>query len=196
MEEFPFRDNGDLERLRQGVAETRKEMDLAARAGRSFGSSLTRAFTDAAVRGKKLSDVAKSLALSLSQTAFKAAINPLGKAIGTSLTGALTRALGFQKGGVLARGTPVPFARGGVIASPTTFPLAGGRTGLAGEAGPEAILPLARGSDGRLGVRSQASGGMTITFNVTTPDAQSFRQSESQVAAMLNRAVSRGGRNL
>ncbi|GBE43520.1 hypothetical protein BMS3Bbin10_01600 [bacterium BMS3Bbin10] len=90
----------------------------------------------------------------------------------------------------------MPFARGGVIASPTTFPLAGGRTGLAGEAGPEAILPLARGSDGRLGVRSQASGGMTITFNVTTPDAQSFRQSESQVAAMLNRAVSRGGRNL
>ena len=196
MEEFVFRVDGNLDQLRQGVADTRKEMELAVRAGRSFGSSLTRAFTDAAIRGKKLSDVARTLALSLSQTALKAAINPLGKALGGGISSVLTRALGFQKGGVLAHGTPVPFARGGVIASPTTFPLSGGRTGLAGEAGPEAILPLARGSDGRLGVRSQGSSGVAITFNVTTPDAESFRRSESQVAAMLNRAVSRGGRNL
>lgn len=142
MEEFTFRVDGNLDQLRQGIAETRKEMETASRVGRSFGNSLTRAFTDAAVRGKKLSDVAKNLALSLSQTAFKAAINPLGKAIGGSITSALTRALGFQKGGVLAHGTPVPFAKGGVIASPTTFPLSSGRTGLAGEAGPEVFTPL------------------------------------------------------
>ena len=92
---------------------------------------------------------------------------------------------------------PQPFAKGGVIASPVTFPLGGGRTGLAGEAGPEAIMPLARGPDGRLGVRSQSGGGaVNITVNVSTPDAESFRRSESQIAAMLSRAVSRGQRNL
>ena len=196
MEEFVFRVDGNLDQLRQSVAETRNEMEAASRAGRSFGNTLTRAFTDSAFRGKKLSAVFRGMALSLSRTALNAAIAPLGRAIGGGFSGLLTRALGFQKGGVLAQGTPVPFARGGVIAAPTAFPLGGGRIGLAGEAGPEAILPLARGTDGRLGVRAQGSGGIAITFNVTTPDAESFRRSESQLAAMLNRVVSRGGRNL
>jgi phage-related minor tail protein len=90
----------------------------------------------------------------------------------------------------------VPFASGGVIASPVTFPLADGGTGLAGERGAEAILPLARGPDGKLGVAAQGGGGVAVTFNVTTPDADSFRRSESQVAAMLARAVALGQRNL
>ena len=37
---------------------------------------------------------------------------------------------------------------------------------------------------------------MNVTFNVTTPDAESFRRSETQVAAMLTRAVGLGQRNL
>jgi phage-related minor tail protein len=90
----------------------------------------------------------------------------------------------------------VPFAQGGIIASPITFPLAGNRVGIAGERGPEAILPLARGPDGRLGVRAGGGGDMHITFNVTTPDADSFRRSETQVAALLARAVALGQRNL
>ena len=58
-------------------------------------------------------------------------------------------------------------------------------------------MPLARGPDGRLGVAARGGGGgMNVTFNVTTPDAESFRRSETQVAAMLARAVSLGQRNL
>ena len=91
---------------------------------------------------------------------------------------------------------PVPFAQGGVIASPISFPLGGNRIGIAGERGAEAILPLARGPDGSLGVRADTSGGVNVTFNVTTPDADSFRRSETQVAAMLARAVGQGQRNL
>jgi phage-related minor tail protein len=58
----------------------------------------------------------------------------------------------------------MPFASGGVISSPTMFPMRGGM-GLMGEAGPEAIMPLRRGPDGRLGVEG---GGSTtnVTYNV------------------------------
>jgi phage-related minor tail protein len=97
----------------------------------------------------------------------------------------------------LLQGAPVPFARGGVISAPHAFPLGGGRTGIAGEAGPEAILPLARGPDGRLGVSASGSAGpANITINIATPDIESFRRSETQVAAQLARAVALGQRNL
>jgi len=51
------------------------------------------------------------------------------------------------------------------------------------------------------GVPGAASGGggargMSVVFNVTTPDAQSFRRSEGEVSAMLARAVARGQRGL
>lgn len=196
MEEFTFRVDGNLEQLRQGLVQTRHEMEQTSRIGRQFGNTLTRAFTDVAVRGRKLSDVVKGLALSLSKTALNAAINPIQKSLSQGLGNIFNQAFAFQRGGVLAQGTPVPFATGGVISGPMTFPLANGRMGLAGEAGAEAILPLARGSDGRLGVKAQGQGGVSITFNITSPDADSFRRSESQIAAMLNRTVNRGSRNL
>lgn len=66
-----------------------------------------------------------------------------------------------------------------------------------GEAGAEAILPLARGADGRLGVAAQSGGAATnVTMNVTTPDATSFRRSQAQMTSMLARAVGRGRRGL
>ena len=69
-----------------------------------------------------------------------------------------------------------------------------GGTGLMGEAGPEAIMPLARDADGKLGVRG--GGGAHVTVNIQTPDAQSFQRSQSQVSAAIARAVARGQRNL
>ena len=167
------------------------------RLGRQFSTTLVTAFDGIAVKGKGLNDVLRSLALSLSHLVLKAALRPLTNSLGSALAGLFGGGLGFAKGGVLQRGLPVPFASGGVIASPALFPLANGRTGLAGERGSEAILPLARGPDGRLGVAAQGGGGgVTVTFNVSTPDADSFRRSESQVAAMVARAVALGQRNL
>jgi len=68
----------------------------------------------------------------------------------------------FARGTVLNRGHVVPFASGGVINRPIFFPLAKGM-GLAGEAGPEAIMPLKRMPSGRLGVEATmkfATGGV------------------------------------
>ncbi len=173
---------GDIAPLRSALAD-------ASRLSNSFANNLTRAFTDASLKGKALSEVLRSLAFSLSENTLEAALLPISRAFGDSLT----QLLG---GAGLGAAAPVPFARGGVIASPMTFPL-GSRHGIAGEAGPEAILPLARGRDGRLGVRSGGgAGAVNVTFNVTTQDASSFKRSEGQIAAMLARVAGRGQRNL
>ena len=166
----------------------------AARLSARFGSTLGNAFVDVALRGKGLGDVLRSLTLSLAQLTLKAAFKPLTDQIGAGLAG-LLGGVAFAKGGIVPRPLPVPFAEGGVISSPIAFPLTGNRLGIAGERGAEAILPLARGPDGSLGVRAEG-GGVHITFNVSTPDAASFQRSETQLAALLARAVAQGHRNL
>ena len=64
----------------------------------------------------------------------------------------------MAKGGVFNQFGQVAFARGGVVGRPTLFPFARG-TGLMGEAGPEAILPLSRGAGGILGVNARGGRG-------------------------------------
>ncbi len=157
----------------------------------SFGSQLTGALKGAVVSGRSLDDVLRRIGLNLAGMALDRGLQPLQKLAGglfSSLLGGIT---GFAKGGV------VPFASGGVVSAPTYFPM-GGKAGLMGEAGAEAILPLQRSADGRLGVAGGGSGGkpVTVVFNVSTPDAPSFRKSEAQVTAMLARAVGRGSRGL
>jgi phage-related minor tail protein len=94
--------------------------------------------------------------------------------VGLAFSGGLTPAPGkvvtdgglkSARGNVFDAGRLVPFAQGTVLASPIAFPLSGGRTGIAGEAGPEAILPLARDSRGRLGVRG-GDGRGNVVLNI------------------------------
>ena len=66
-------------------------------------------------------------------------------------------------GNAFSRGSLIPFAQGGVVTRPMTFGMSGGRMGLMGEAGPEAIVPLKRGRDGKLGV-TVTGGGASITI--------------------------------
>jgi phage-related minor tail protein len=172
------------------------ELRRAAGLGRQFSSALVGAFDSIAIKGKNVGDVLRSLALRLSDIVLKTALRPLEQGFGNLVTGLLSGGMGFAKGGVVHGGLPVPFAAGGVIQSPIAFPLSGGRTGIAGERGAEAIMPLARGPDGRLGVAARGASAMNVTFNVTAQDAQSFMRSETQIAAMLTRAVSLGQRNL
>jgi phage-related minor tail protein len=88
-----------------------------------------------------------------------------------------------------------PFASGGVIGTPSYFPMSGG-LGLAGEAGPEAIMPLSRGSDGKLGVAMSGGAPSNITVQIMTPDLGSFQRSESYLTGQIARAVLRGQRSL
>lgn len=87
--------------------------------------------------------------------------------------GALGPAGLYATGGVFNHGNVVPFARGDVLTSPGYFPMSGGRTGLMGEAGPEAIMPLRRMSDGRLGVASHGGhGGQNIDLDALASKLQ------------------------
>lgn len=170
----------------------RAELNELGGLGQRFGRTMVRSFAGAVVSGRKFSDVLRSLALSLSGQALSAAIKPLGNAIG-GLFGSI---LGSAKGNVFSAGKVKPFANGGVVNSPTLFPMRGA-TGLMGEAGPEAILPLARGPDGQLGVKSGGGGqAITVTMNISTPDVVGFQKSQTQIAAMMARSIQRGNRNL
>lgn len=91
------------------------------------------------------------------------AIKTAGKVIGGFF--------GFADGAAFKNGKVIPFASGGVVSQPTAFPMSGGKTGVMGEAGAEAIMPLKRTSDGRLGV--EATG--------TAPNINIYNQSQSQI---------------
>jgi len=90
-------------------------------------------------------------------------------------------------GNVFSNGSVVPYANGGVVGSPVYFPMAGGRTGLMGEAGPEAIMPLKRGKNGKLGVQADGGGDITINqnFNFSANGDESVKKIIAQQAPKI-----------
>jgi phage-related minor tail protein len=56
-------------------------------------------------------------------------------------------------------------------------------------------MPLARGPDGKLGVRGAGGAATNIVMNITTPDVLGFKRSQNQIAAQMSRALGRGNRN-
>ncbi len=187
--------DGELLRMRDTLLFTGKEVNTLS-AG--IGGGLRRAFDGLVFDGAKLSDALKSVGQTIVDTVYGIAVKPVQNAIGGFLANGLNSLLGgaaFADGAAFSQGRVMPFAKGGVVSSPTSFAMRGGQ-GLMGEAGPEAIMPLARGADGRLGV--QAGGGgrsVTVVMNITTPDVQGFQRSQGQIAAQAQRALSRGQRN-
>lgn len=160
----------------------------------SFGNQLTGALRQATVSGKSLDDMLRRIGMNLAGMALSQGLQPLSNLTSGLLSGLLGGVTPFARGGVTSG--VMPFASGGVVSAPTYFPM-GRSVGLMGEAGAEAILPLQRGADGRLGVAAGGGGGsVNVVFNVTATDAASFRKSEAQVTGMLARAVARGSRTL
>lgn len=166
--------NAELGRLRGTMGRTGEE---AAGLDRAFSTGVRRAVDGVVLDGLRLSDALTMVARSLANAAYGAAVSPVTSAVGGLLSGRVSA-----------------FAQGGVVAGATAFATRGG-VGVMGEAGPEAILPLARGADGRLGVEAGGRGTPRITVNITTPDVEGFRRSRAQIASDLARAVAFGTRN-
>ncbi len=179
-------------------------MDALTSSTENFGRVFASTISGAIKSGKGFEDTLRSIGLRLSDLALNQALKPLenmvgnfiGSIGGSLVGGAPSPATGFAKGGAFSNTNPIPFARGGVVSEPTAFGFSN-KLGVMGEAGPEAIMPLRRGSDGRLGVAAAgAETSPNIIFNVQASDATSFKKSEAQITALLARTVSRGKRGL
>jgi phage-related minor tail protein len=175
-----------------------------------FAKAMSKAFADATMGGKDFDDVLRQLALRLSSLTVSQAFQPLAR----SLAGGLGDLFGGIFGGDPAAGGRkrtyaldaigltdsfagiMPFASGGVIGTPTYFPLLPGEPGAAGGVGPDAIMPLARGTYKRFGVAINGGGqSPNVTVHIATPDAESFRRSEAYITGQIARAVARGQRS-
>ncbi|WP_300066877.1 phage tail tape measure protein [uncultured Ruegeria sp.] len=188
--------DGQMRRISAAFEKTGKDV---ATLERGMSGGLRKAFDGVVLDGMNLSDALDVLKNSMIRTAYSAAIKPVTDHFGGMLAGGIgglvQGLLPFADGGSFSQGRVMPFANGGVVNGPTTFPMRGG-TGLMGEAGPEAIMPLARGPDGKLGVRSAGGGQpVNVVMNISTPDVQGFRRSQGQIAAQMSRALGRGNRN-
>ncbi|MCX7899932.1 MAG: phage tail tape measure protein [Methylocystis sp.] len=177
----------------QDLAATKRLLDQINVSAGNVSRTLISGFGAASSSGKSFNDVLSQIALSFAKMALRAGAKSLAEGLASGLSGLLSSA--FAGGG----GTIAPFAEGGVVASPTFFGN-GASMGLMGERGAEAIMPLARGPDGRLGVVAQSAGAAaratSVTVNIAAQDVESFRRSETQITGALARAVARGQRSL
>jgi phage-related minor tail protein len=182
----------------------------------TVSKALNGAFSDAIVQGKSLNQTIDSIGKSLEKTMRSYAMKQVQGNISsfvstglsslisgdTSTTDILSGGGGDALGGFTGSNMFAPFtafADGGIVNQPTFFGTSSG-TGLMGERGAEAIIPLSRGPDGRLGLASTGTGSgnpaPAINISISTPDPQSFRQTQVQLSSAIARAVSMGQRGL
>jgi len=109
---------------------------------------------------------------------------------GTGIAGFLGKL--FADGGAFSAGRQIQaYANGGVVGGPTYFPMAGGKTGLMGEAGPEAIMPLKRGRGGKLGVSVEgASGSVVVNNNINVSGGSDPAAIRAEVAKLMPQITS------
>jgi lambda family phage tail tape measure protein len=191
--------NVNIDDASQSASNLASQLKTLEAGANTFSRAITQSFAVSITPGRQFDDVLKSLALRMSSIALNVALKPVQTSIASGIDNLLSGLTGTSTAAstvfAAAKGAVKPFASGGVIGTPTYFPLMQGGLGLAGEAGPEAIMPLKRGPDGRLGV---AGSGATnnITVQIASPDPGSFRRSESYITGQIARAVARGQRSL
>jgi lambda family phage tail tape measure protein len=170
------------------------------------------AIIDFALTGKtSFSDLVNSMIIGLIKLEMQMQMSNAFKAAGGSagITAGIKSMFGFANGGSFGSSGVQAFANGGsftnsIVDSPTLFKFAKG-TGMMGEAGPEAIMPLRRGSDGSLGVVA-GGGGSTgnVSVNVVnnstsqattneTTDSKGNRRIEVVIGDMTAGEISRSG---
>lgn len=187
--------DGELQRLRRSLQTSGGDFETFEK-GMSKG--LKKAVDGLVQDGDSLSEAVRTVFKSVMDAAYDAAVTPVtdhfASLIARGVGGLFSGLMPFADGAGFAQGRVMPFANGGIVSQATAFPMRGGM-GLMGEAGPEAIMPLARGADGKLGVRGAGGRPVQVVMNIRTSDVEGFRRSQGQIAAQMSRAIARGQRN-
>lgn len=175
--------------------------------GRELGLTFSSAFEDAVVGGKKFQDVLKGIGQDIARIITRKSITePMAKGISglidqsgvgdwfkglfsSSSTSAWTPT---AKGGVFDSPS-VAALSGGIYRSPTLFKFANG--GVLGEAGPEAVMPLKRGPDGKLGVAAHGGGGPVFNVDMRGASVEAVARLERLVAS-VNGSIERRAMNV
>ena len=174
--------------MRESMEEYRtKAMDVAGQVKEAMSSAL-QGMEDALVKfvmtGKlAFGDLARSIIADITRIVIRSAIiSPILGAFGIGVTNA--------KGNVYDGGELQKYAYGGIINKPTVFPMKNG-LGLMGEAGAEAIMPLKRGKDGRLGVALQGGGSNVVNVSVDASGtkAEGNTMKANQIGKMIGAAI-------
>ena len=160
--EFPNIVSG-LEELRGTQGEIKQDVidlnELTSKWEKDFQNGIA----DAIIKGKDFGDVLSNIGAEMANIALKTMLSGDG-GIGSFLN-SIFGLLKSAKGNVFSGGHVIPYAKGGIVSRPTIFPMANG-IGLMGEAGAEAVMPLARDAHGRLGVRAGGANASDVIFNV------------------------------
>ncbi|MBK5923768.1 hypothetical protein CCR90_08220 [Rhodovulum sulfidophilum] len=173
---------------------TERLSDTAKAAGDSFKTF----FKDVAKGSADAGDAVAQLADRMLDDLLDRAMSPLSNALGgffDSLFSGMFGGVGGASGGttksalgnIFEGGRVRAFAAGGVVDRPTFFPMRGPTTGLMGEAGPEAILPLTRLGNGKLGVASIGGGSVRmgdvhVSVAQTNADPRQIAEAVRQVS--------------
>lgn len=108
---------------------------------------------------------------------YKNVTKPIADNAGTWISALLSSATANANGGVYDSPSLSAYS-GGVYSSPQFFKFASG-AGVFGEAGPEAIMPLSRGADGKLGVKASGSSGTNVAISITVNEASGASEQAS-----------------
>lgn len=186
--------------------------DFAGSAADNFSRNATRSLLSPWEEGETAADRFKEVALNTiadilaefiaaelkkQAVALVTAVFTGGSSIASGFfTGAAGGTTASAKGNAFSGGAVTDkFANGGaftnsIVSSPTTFPMAGGKTGLMGEAGPEAIMPLDRDSSGRLGVQVQQAPVVNNIINNAPVQIQTVSRPNNQNDIIINQVSS------
>ena len=161
----------------------------------SFGDELNEMVWGAEV---SFDQIAVSFGKMLTRMAIqKAIIEPLFSIVSMGLPG-LGSLFPWAEGGIFDRSGAVRFASGGIVRRPTLFAFGrGGRLGLMGEEGPEAVMPLARTPSGELGVRAQGGDQpQLVNIQIFAVDSKSFndicRRNPESIVEPIRNALAHG----
>lgn len=171
---------------------TKEAMDLLTDTGKNFFNDLKNGLREGKTLWESFGDAAINALNRIVDKFFEASLNMVfdnisGTSGGSNIISSITDFLFNAKGNAFSQSGVTPFAKGGaftnsVVSNPTLFQFAnGGSFGVMGEAGPEAVMPLKRGSDGSLGVQVHGgSAGGAVTVNVINNSGASARTEQRQ----------------